>query len=482
MGNNTKTLINGMSIQTLVTIILAVIELAYFSIMSRLLSKTDFGYYATITGIMAVLSSLSEAGLGASIIQKKGADNIYISVAYTLSAILGVCFTSFLYVSAPWIAKLIADETIIIPLKVISITILLNGMNSCGNAILYKNLKFKIIGLNSIITCFISSIIGIILAYLDFGLISVITYSVLNSLITFVLLYMFYVKIPRFQINKNDARKIFSFGGWLTLSALVNNIMNQVDKLLLPRWLSIEKLGAYNRPSGFLNTMSSKINGIFDSVLFPMLSDFQDDTKKITAVFYRALELLNTFSCILALAFVFNSDLIINVFFGKDWRELSTILQILSISLVFNINNRLVDCFFRSLNYVKIGFYIRCLGLFLMLSAIYWGSRNGIVGVAIAVVTANIITILCKLLILCHKVHASKFKMLLTLICSWRASLPLFLFGLPFMFFEHNLIIEFIFAILFLIILLIEFVFFPKFVGVEYRQTVYPYIKRIKNR
>lgn len=482
MGNNTKVLINGMSVQTFVTIILAIIELGYFSVMSRLLSKTDFGYYAAITGIMAILSSLSEAGLGASIIQKKDANGVYISTAYTLSAILGIFFTFFLYISAPWIAKLIADDTITIPLKVMSITILLNSMNSCGNAILYKKLKFKRIGLNSIITYLISSIIGIILAYLGYGLKAVITYSVLCSLVTFLLLYVFSVKIPHFQINKNDARRIFSFGGWLTLSALVNNVMNQVDKLLLPKWLSIEKLGAYNRPAGFVNTMSSKINGIFDTVLFPMLSDFQDDKKKVTAVFYRALELLNTFSCILAMIFIFNSDLVIDVFFGKEWQELSIILQILAISLVFNINNRLVDCFFRSLNYVKIGFYIRCFGLVLMLLAIYFGSRNGITGVAIAVVAANIITILFKLIILCHKVQASRITMVLTLVRSWRASVPVFILGMLFMFVEHNITLEIIFAILFSIILLVEFIFFPKFVGAEYQQIIFPYIKRIIKR
>ena len=71
--NKTQTLFKGLSVQTLVTITMGVLELIFFAVMSRLLTKADFGYFAALSGIMAIFMSISEAGLGSSVIQKKNA-------------------------------------------------------------------------------------------------------------------------------------------------------------------------------------------------------------------------------------------------------------------------------------------------------------------------------------------------------------------------------------------------------------------------
>ena len=62
---NSSKVFKGLRVQTLVTVSQVVIHLAYFSIMSRLLSKEDFGYFGIITAVTYILSEISNAGLGA---------------------------------------------------------------------------------------------------------------------------------------------------------------------------------------------------------------------------------------------------------------------------------------------------------------------------------------------------------------------------------------------------------------------------------
>ena len=88
--NKTKTLFKGMSVQTLVTIVMGVLEITYFAIMSRLLTKSDFGYFAAIGGVMAICMSLSDAGLGSAVIQKKDASEKHVSTAFSLSCIMNI--------------------------------------------------------------------------------------------------------------------------------------------------------------------------------------------------------------------------------------------------------------------------------------------------------------------------------------------------------------------------------------------------------
>ena len=458
---------------------MGVMEIVVFAIISRLLSKTDFGYYAAISGIIAIVLSISEAGLGASVIQKKDASTTFISTAFTWSCLIGFIASILVFVFAPIIAETIADQTLTAPLRIMSITILLHSIISVGNGILYRRLAFKTIGVIRLVSYLIASAVCIIMASKGMGLWAVVTLPVVNS-VSLAIIISCFVKCPKLKINKSETREIISFGGWLTLGVIFNNLTHQLDKLLLPKWMSIQTLGAYNRPAGFISTISDKINGIFDVVLFPMLSDIQDDKTRVKYVFEMAVSLLNSISIIIASIFFFNAHLIISIFFGKNWFELVPLMQIISISVVFNINGRLVDCFFRSLAYVKLGFFLRVLSAIITLGFIYIGSSYGILGVATAIVIANVTNILIKLSALAIKTQTSIIDISARMISAWRPILPVLIIGIPFLLMKSQSWGDNIcFALLFAIVVIIEYTCFPKFIGQVYYIRVYPMVKKI---
>ena len=153
------------------------------------------------------------------------------------------------------------------------------------------------------------------------------------------------------------------------------------------------------------------------------------------------------------------------------------ILRILSINLIFNINNRLVDCFFRSLNYVRYSFYLRCFGLILSLLAIYIGSRIDLICVASCVVIANIITIVAKVFFLCVKLKCSIGTIVNTWVKSWKSAILVVIVGCLYLFFIHTgFQCDIIFAVVTVMIGFFELFLFPSFMGREYTISVYPQI------
>ena len=482
MADKTTQFFKGISTQTIITLLMGVMEIVVFAIISRLLSKTDFGYYAAISGIIAIVLSISEAGLGSSVIQKKDASPTFVSTAFTWSCLIGLIASILVFVFAPILAEIIADQTLTLPLRIMSITIFLHSIISVGNGILYRKLAFKTVGFISVISYFIASVVCVIMALQGMGLWAVVALPVVNSVLLAIIISCF-VKWPRLKIKKSETKEIISFGGWLTLGVIFNNLTHQLDKLLLPKWMSVETLGAYNRPAGFVSTISTKINGIFDTVLFPMLSDIQNDKIRVNNVFKMAVSILNAFSIILAAIFFFNAHLIISIFFGESWLELVPVMQIISISVIFNINGRLVDCFFRSLAYVKLGFFLRVLSAIITLGCIYFGSSHGILGVSTAIVIANITNILMKLSALAIKTNTSVFEVGILMIGAWRSVIPILPIGVPFLLTGyHSWVIDICFAIVFAVVVLVEFGFFPDFVGRSYKQRVYPMVEKIKNK
>lgn len=473
--------LKGISVTTIFTIVTGILGVVYFAVMSRLLSKTDFGYFAALTGVMTVVSSIADAGLGAAIIQKKDADKDFISTAFIMSFMLGLCCFIIVFFCAPLLARMVADDYLTTPIRIMSVTLIFNSFISIANAQLYRNLRFKRIGTIQFVSNFCNTALSVALAIKGFGLYAMIAYATFGPFLTMVLLYTTSSKLPGFFFQRNYVKNIFSFGGWLTLSVICNKVTTYIDRLVLPKMTSVETLGAYTRPASFTSNITGTLTDIMDKVLFPMLSDIQNNRQAAISVFYRATEQLNSFSAMFGCILFFNASLIIRVFFGVEWLELVPVMQVVSIASVFFIDTQLVDCFFRSLNYVKIGFYIRFFAMLWSLFCIYWGAKFGVMGIAISLTFANISVIVLKMLVLSKKIGANWKIMLKKWVSSWRSAICPFFVGMLFLILipKPSLRISIVFAVFFALVLLFEFLFFPKIIGEEYNKTIYP---RIKNK
>ncbi len=472
--SNSGKVLKGISTQTFITIVMGVCEMVVFSLFSRFLSKEDFGYFASLSAVLVIFNSLSQAGIGSALVQKKTVEKSYIDSAFTISFILGVFFSLVLFFTSKPLAILIAGEKIVIPLAIMSIVLLLHNLSSVASSLMLRKLSFFKLGCFRIIPYVVGSGTGIFMAYYKHGVYALVTSSVSTACLSVILLYSFAGYKPRFHVNKNDFKSIVSFGGWLTLSVIASNISHQVDKLVLSRWLSVIALGAYNRPSGFITNICGQINGIFDTVLFPILSQLQDDVKKVRNALMRSIELLNVYSILLFSVFFFNTELIINIFFGKEWLDIVNLMRVVSVLILFNVNNRLWDCFYRGLALVKQSFYIRGSGCLLIILGIYIGVHYGIMGVAVSVLLCKMAITIAKAVYICKKVDVNFIQLIFKVLWTWKLVIFFFIeWVIYYHFLEHAILFDSIFAVFLTFTTIILFLVFPKFVSTEYHRSLY---------
>lgn len=472
--SNSQKVLKGISSQTLVTIVLGLVEILSFSIMSRLLTKQDFGYYAAISAVVVVFASFSETGIGSAIVQCKNLTKRFIDNAFTMSLAFGSLISLLLFSLSNVLAQAVADESMAVPLMLMSVTLLLHCLTSVFFSLMHRRLEFLRLGAIRLFSLVVTTIIAIWLAYEGYGYYAIITKAILSSIITFFLALYFCKTRFGLAFDKATASSIFRFSGWLMASVLFRNIAHQIDKLLMPRLLSVELLGAYNRPKDFVNQISSKLNGIFDSALFPVLSSMQDDKVELSRTLRQSLSLLNIFAMLLSMAFAVNSELIIRVFFGEQWIDLKTVTIILSFTLVFNIDGRLSDCYLRSMGMTKAQFYFRIFESVLNIIGVLVGFKWGILGVAMSIVLTNTISKLVKIVYIAKQVEIKPYETIFLIISSWRFVLLIIpVWILTSIFLPSGLIGSVIQTTIFCLIVIIEFVCFPQFVGEEYKKFIY---------
>lgn len=472
--SNSQKVLKGISSQTLVTIVLGLVEILSFSIMSRLLTKQDFGYYAAISAVVVVFASFSETGIGSAIVQCKNLTKRFIDNAFTMSLAFGSLISLLLFSLSNVLAQAVADESMAVPLMLMSVTLLLHCLTSVFFSLMHRRLEFLRLGAIRLFSLVVTTIIAIWLAYEGYGYYAIITKAILSSIITFFLALYFCKTRFGLAFDKATASSIFRFSGWLMASVLFRNIAHQIDKLLMPRLLSVELLGAYNRPKDFVNQISSKLNGIFDSALFPVLSSMQDDKVELSRTLRQSLSLLNIFAMLLSMAFAVNSELIIRVFFGEQWIDLKTVTIVLSFTLVFNIDGRLSDCYLRSMGMTKAQFYFRIFESVLNIIGVLVGFKWGILGVAMSIVLTNTISKLVKIVYIAKQVEIKPYETIFLIISSWRFVLLIIpVWILTSIFLPSGLIGSVIQTTIFCLIVIIEFVCFPQFVGEEYKIFIY---------
>lgn len=481
-SNSTKVL-KGISSQTIVTIVLGIVEIVSFSIMSRLLSKEDFGFYAAINAIVIVFSSLSETGIGSALIQKKDISYRYVSNAFTLSLLFGIASMAILFLAAMLLPESIVDQKMRLPLMLMSFTLLLNCISSVFMSILHRNLKFISIGIVKLISLVVTTIVAVILAIKGFGYYAIITKAILASVISCFLFFILSKTKYGLIIDKDSFKAIFSFSGWLMASRFFAALSKQVDKLIMPRVMTITELGAYTRPKDFINTISEKINGIFDSALFPVLSSIQDKKEALAKAYRKSLYSMNLFSLLLSLAFAVNSELILRVFFGKEWIYLTPVFIVFSVLVFFNADGRIADCYLRSLGKTKQQFYFRIVEFVTKAIGVIVGSHWGLIGVAIGVTLMECFVKMIKMVYAGSLVSVSFGEIIVTLFKSCRFSIALILICLlVYMLVPSVLWGEIVLLSVFSVSSAIMFICFPNFVGEEYKRDLFPMIKKITDK
>lgn len=475
MTSNSTKVVKGLKSQTIVTLMLGIVEIVTFSILSRLLNKEDFGYYAAISAVTMIFNSFSEAGIGSAIIQQKNYSDNYRNTAFSVSLVIGLCFSMLLFVSSGILSRLVVGEALQKPLMIMSIVILCHSMVSVNVSQMKKKLMFLRVGILDLFSRLVAAIFAIYFAYIGLGLYAIIINTVLHSVLYLILSRIAVGGRYRLAFHNDQVRSIVSFGGWLTASVVLRNICQQMDKLMMSRLLSVESLGSYNRPKELLSNISSKLNSIFDTVLFPVLSGVQEQINALQSAFHKSLYFLNVFSTLLALSFITNHELVIRIFLGEKWLSTAPVFVILSFAFVANVNNRLSDCFFRSLALVKYQFYIRILHFVIVVVAIVLGSFFGLVGVAVAYLSAGVVVAFYKVLFIARRINVPVHSAVKSLISGWKFVLfaaPVccaMLFLLP-----HSVTGNIVLFLIYCLLVLSLFIFSPQTIGERYKDEVYP--------
>ena len=253
------------------------INLVVQIILARLLLPEDFGSLAIIVAITNFAAIFVQSGLGTAIVQKSGLNEKDVETLFSASLGIALFFYIILFFGASWIASYYNSPNLVWPLRVQSIVLFLNAINSIQTALLARNMRFKTLFLRSVIAVPIAGTVGIIMAYQGFGLWALVAHSLTNMFVV-VLVMTIGAQIPlRIGFDWNSAKQLYSFSGKILLTNLVSGAGDTIRTMVIGKKYTRQDLSYYDKAYTYSNYVTHIVIGTIQSVILPVLSRSQDD-------------------------------------------------------------------------------------------------------------------------------------------------------------------------------------------------------------
>ncbi len=298
-------------------------------ILARLLTPREFGLIGMLTIFIAVSQSFIDSGFSQALIRKQNAQQKDYSTVFYFNLLVGIVFYLILFFSSGIIAGFFDEPKLELLLQVLGFELIINAFTIVQTAKLTKEINFKLQTKITIIASVLSGGIGLGMAYAGFGVWSLVGKTLSMRFFLSVLLCLWNKWRPTLEFSKESFKEMFSFGSKLLVSGLIDTTYRNIYNLIIGKYFSAEQLGYYTRAQQFQKLPSSNLNSIISKVTFPVLSEIQEDDKKLKSVYKQIISstMLITFFLMLLMAAI--AEPMIYTLIGKKWSQSVIYLQLL---------------------------------------------------------------------------------------------------------------------------------------------------------
>lgn len=306
-------------------------------ILARLLFPDEYGVVSIVLIFISLANTLITNGIGTSLVQKKDADEADFSTMFWSSLALSVILYFILFFLAPVVANIYDNNLLTSVLRVMGLILPISSMKSIQNAYVSKKMIFKKFFLSTFLGTIISAVVGIVMAYLGYGVWALVAQYLTNATVdTIVLLFTLKWK-PKFIFCYEKFKSLFSYGWKIMATSFIGALFNDIRALAVGYKYSAGDLAYQNKGEHIPNLVVNNINDSIENVTFPALSKIQDDTEKMKKKTKEMIKLSNLFMMPILFGIASVARPLTILLFTEKWIAIVPFIQVACITKMFAI-------------------------------------------------------------------------------------------------------------------------------------------------
>jgi PST family polysaccharide transporter len=364
----------------------AVVQLVVLMALARLLTPAEFGLMGAAALVIALSQVVSQVGVGPAIVQRRDLGTIHIRTAITISSVLGLVLGAGVWLAAPELAEFYRMPALEPVFRWMALLSPIDGLGTVGKSLLIRQLRFRLfvaLDVGSYIVGY--ACIGVWLAWQGYGIWALVAANLAQVTLRTLAMYAATRHPVRPSSDLQASKDLLSFGFAHSLSQVALVVSQQADNLVVGRWLGAAALGVYGRAYTLIVMPASVFGRIVNRVLFPVMSQVQDERDRLAGAYERALAIVALLSLPVSAFLWVLAPEFIPALLGPQWTGVVLPFRLFTCGLFFRMSSKITDACVKAAG----AMYSRALnqGVYaaMVLVAALIGQRWGVGGVVVAV-------------------------------------------------------------------------------------------------
>lgn len=355
-------------------------------VLARLLAPEDFGALLTIQVFTGIAGFVAGGGMGQALVRAKETAQQDYDIVFTLQLIIGSLIYAGFFLAAPWFANWYDTPLYTDLLRVSALSFIFRPFVNLPASMLYRNMRYKaqtVVGMTSLL---VSSFISILMAWLGYGVWSLIWGGIAGSLYNAAVLIPLARWRPGFSLDFSRGRNIARYGLLVSANDIVDYLRGQASIFILSRTLGPASVGLFNKGRSLALLPHGFITGSVYQVLFRAMAAEQDNLDKCRYLFFRSIALVAVYATPFYVGLLWLAEPLIRGVYGEKWIGAAGPLMILAFAWPFWLINNLSGAVLAAQNWLGYELKVQIATLVITVLAVVIALPYGIDGVAWAIV------------------------------------------------------------------------------------------------
>ncbi|WP_420543981.1 lipopolysaccharide biosynthesis protein [Streptococcus equinus] len=394
MKNSKKSVIKGLFWTLSERFMSQIVSVIVTIILTRLLAPEDYGVVSVVTVIITILNVFMTSGFSASLIQQEDVEQIDYSTVLYFSIFLGGMLYIGVFVFSPILATFYSLPQLELVLKILALKIPLSALNSVQQAYVSRNMLFKKFFISTVTATVVSGVIGVAMAYSNFGVWSLVAQDLSNVITISVVLWFSVGWRPTFQFSFKRLKLLFDFGVKIFIQTLFNTIYANIRSLLIGGFYSPTDLAYYTKGNQYPNLIVTNVDTAISKTMFPVMSREQNDLIRIKILTRKTAQVSSYIMSPILIGFFVCAKQIVSVVMTNKWLPTVPYIRIICVCLLIRASQTAILQAIKSIGrsdvVLKMDIPIRVLALITLMFTI----RLGVIYIAISEIIIEFLALL----------------------------------------------------------------------------------------
>lgn len=363
-------------------------------IVVRFISPEDYGLNSMLASPLILMMLLSTLGLDAALVQAKNIKPDEMQSIFGWLLILnGILFLCYFFGGAV-LAVYFNEPRLDLLAKALAFIFLLVPFRVIPNALLDRQLDFKLRAQLEITATVVAAVATLVLAYLGAGVWALVTGVIVNKLLLSILLMIYkpWFIVPKFNLGITG--RMVSIGGIITLGSAFSLFSDMLITLVAGPVLGAALLGIYGMSSEFASLPLAKGMPIINQTMLPAFAKFQEHRGSATYYLEKLLGVTSLAFIPMMVGMACVADTLVLTVLGAKWAPSILPLTIMSFGMIFRMNNILLKTAMTSMGRADLSLKSNFLQLALLLPLTIYAMEHGVIGLAIAWIATELLVTL----------------------------------------------------------------------------------------